>query len=188
MTATSKRNKRLNRSDWLGLAMETLSRKGGARLTIDNLCREIGVTKGSFYAHFKNRADFVRQLMAYWAQHFTQKAIIAIDELEDTPAETRLLALMRILHRERLARHDVALRAWAAQELTVARGVKKVDRQRFEYVRRIFYDMGFRGAELDLRTRVFVVYQSSAEGMRLPASTLEADREIRLRHAFFTRP
>ncbi len=187
MTTRSKRKKRLSRNDWLALSMDVLSREGGAKLNVNNLCQALGVTKGSFYAHFKDRADFVAQFVAYWAETFTQSVVNVIDELADAPGEARLLALMRLLHRQRLARYDISVRAWGAQEPKVARAVRKVDSLRFDYIRRIFHDMGFRGADLDLRTRLFVVYHSSVEGMRLPSSRLKADEEIRLRHAFLTR-
>ena len=187
MRTKSKRKKRLSRNDWLARAMEVLSREGGAKLNIDNLCQALGVTKGSFYAHFEDRTDFVAQFVTYWAANFTQNVADAIDELEDLPAEVRLLELMRFLHRTRSARYDVAVRAWAAQEPEVARAVRRVDARRFDFVRRIFHDMGFRGAELDVRTRLFVVYHSLDEGMRLPSSGLKADKEIKLRHAFLTR-
>ena len=111
----------------------------------------------------------------------------ASGERAATP-EARLLVLMRLLKEERLARYDVAVRAWAAQELIFAEGVQQVDRQRFGYVRQIFHDMGFRGADLDTRTRLFVVYHIAEPGMRLPASGLASEAELRQRLAFFVRP
>ena len=168
--------------------MEVLSRDGGARLNVNNLCEALGVTKGSFYAHFENRSDFVRQFVEYWADNFTQHVVKTINELKDSTAQARLLALMQLLHREKLARYDIAVRAWAAQEKEVARGVQKVDALRFEYIRSIFYEMGFRGVDLDLRTRLFVVFHSTYAGMRLPSSRQDPKEEIESLHAFFTRP
>ena len=188
MTTRSRRKKRLSRTDWLALSMDVLSRDGAAKLNIDNLCQALGVTKGSFYAHFNDRADFVVQFVAYWGRAFTQSAVEEIDEMADASAAERLLALMQLLHRQRLARYDAAVRAWAAQEPKVALAVRNVDSQRFDYVRRIFHDLGFRGADLDLRTRLFVVFHSSELSMKLPPSQLKADEEIRLLHAFLIRP
>ncbi len=188
IAATLKKRTRFSRTDWLARAMDVLSRKGGARLRINDLCQELGVTKGSFYAHFEDRADFVRQFVAYWAETFTQSVVNEIDKLADVTAKARLLALMRLLHHEKMARYDVAVRAWAAQESSVAQEVRKVDKLRFAYIRQIFHEMGFRGADLDLRTRLFVGYHSSEPGIQLPPSGLGEDEEIKLRHAFFTRP
>ncbi len=187
MTTGPKRKRHLNRSDWLALSIEVLSQEGGAKLNIDHVCHELGVTKGSFYAHFKNRADFIEKLVTYWAETYTQSVIDAMNELENSTAEIRLLALMRFLHRNRSGLHDFVIRAWAAQEPLVAKAVRKVDGQRFRYIRQIFHEMGFRGTELDLRTRIFVVFHSAVESIRLPSSQSKVDEEIRFMHAFFTR-
>ena len=111
MAMRPRQKKRLGQTDWLALAMDVVAKEGGAKLTIDSLCRKLGVTKGSFYAHFESRADFVRQIVAYWRENFTQSVVDAIDELEDATAEARLLALMQLLHRERMAGYEVAVRA-----------------------------------------------------------------------------
>ena len=180
--------KRLNRRDWLVLAMEVLSKEGAARINIDHLCRQLGVTKGSFYTHFSNRADFVDQLITYWAESLTQEIIDLAEAKAALPPKERLLVLMQLIHQKRAAGYDTAVRAWAAQDSDVAKGVRAVDRKRFDYVKQIFHDIGFSGAELDLRTRLFVVYHSSQLAMRLPRSGMSADEEIKQRHEFFTRP
>ena len=187
MAVSALNKRRLSRSDWLAQDMEVLSKKGEARLTIDKLCLELGVTKGSFYAHFEDRADFVRQFVAHWAEQFTQTVVTQIDKLTGEPADARLLALMLLLKRKRLARYDIAIRSWAAHDPIVARGVARVDRQRFDYIRGLFQEIGFRGAELDLRVRLFVVYHSLEPGMNLPRSVLAPEDELKLRHQFFTR-
>lgn len=167
--------------------MKVLSQDGGANLNIDHMCHKLGVTKGSFYAHFENRADFIEKLVAHWAENYTQSVVDAINELENATAEHRLLALMRFLHRNQSARYDIVIRAWAAQEPSVAKAIRKVDDQRFRYIRRIFYQMGFREPELSLRTQIFVVFNSTVDSFQLPSPRLKVDEQIRLMHAFFTR-
>jgi AcrR family transcriptional regulator len=183
-----RKKNRISRHEWLGLAMEILSRHGGARLNVNNLCEAMGVTKGSFYAHFESRDDFVRQFIAFWDENFTRNVVTAVDELKDSTGQVRLLALMQLLHREKLARYDIAVRAWAAQEPEVAKGVQEVDAVRFGYIRSIFHDMGFRRGGLDVRTRMFVVFHSAVAGMQLPPSRQGPDAQIEALHAFFTRP
>ena len=185
MAVKTAKRKRLSRTDWLSLSMEVLSKKGEAKLTIDKLCQELGVTKGSFYAHFKDRADFVRQFIAHWADNFTKTVVTEINKLSDERPDVRLLALMQLLKRKRFARYDTAVRSWAAHDPIVAKGVKDVDQQRFDYLKGIFRDIGFDGPELDIRTRLFVVYFSSEQGMRLPPSGLKEDEEIKHMHALF---
>ncbi|MGI9514554.1 MAG: TetR/AcrR family transcriptional regulator [Anderseniella sp.] len=185
--SAKKMKKRLSKNDWLALGIEVLSNEGDAELRIDKLCRKLGVTKGSFYAHFRNRAEFVSEFIAYWAQVDTDSIVVEINKHQDKPAEERLLRLMRLVDGLGRASHDIPVRAWATHDATVAEGVKAVDLQRFEYVRQLFQEMGFRDAELDMRTRLFVIYESAEPGMDLPACKLDRDDQIKLRHAFLTR-
>ena len=64
---------RLDRKARLTRALEVLGKQGAGELTVESLARQLGVTKGSFYWHFKDRADFFRQLIEYWDEHFTLK-------------------------------------------------------------------------------------------------------------------
>ena len=183
----SQKKKRLSQRDWLKLAMEALSARGDSEIRIDRLCKKLGVTKGSFYFHFEDRADFVAKLVNYWLDEINQSVIPEMEKFADQTPEARLLELMKLLHRKQQGRYDVPFRAWAAHDDTVARGVAKADRLRFDFIQRIFHDMGFRGAELEVRVRLFLVYQSAIGGMRLPRSELSAEEQIELRHAFLTR-
>ena len=63
---------RFDRERWLEAALEVLAREGQAKLEVVHLAAQLGVTKGSFYHHFKNRDDFVRSLTAYWSDVFTE--------------------------------------------------------------------------------------------------------------------
>lgn len=65
------REGRLTREEWLAKALEVLARKGVAGMRIDALSKALGVTKGSFYWHFKNRDDFTKNLLDYWMSAFT---------------------------------------------------------------------------------------------------------------------
>jgi AcrR family transcriptional regulator len=187
MARSQKRQKRLSRNDWLSLAIRVLANEGEAELRIDRLCKKLGVTKGSFYAHFEDRADFIRQIVAYWAEHLTKAAIDEIDNLDVETPEQRLLALMQLLRRNRMAAYDLVVRAWATHDPVVAQGVREVDRLRFNYAQWMFHEMGFSGDELDLRTRLFLTYHSAEPSMRFPPSELSAEEELKLRHAFLCR-
>jgi len=61
-----KTGQRLTREDWLENALTVLSRKGRAGLRIEGLSAALGVSRGSFYWHFKDRGDFVHALLEYW--------------------------------------------------------------------------------------------------------------------------
>ena len=167
--------------------MEVLARDGQAKLRVDRLASDLGVTKGSFYHHFENREDFVESLLAYWASAFTDWVVREVESL-DVPADERLLRLMQTIQREGLDRYDIAFRSWAAQDPSVAELVKKVDLARYDFIRSLFSEMGFEGRELEDRLRIWLVFHSAQSTVFVPKDNGDAEEEIIRRHAFFTRP
>ena len=178
---------RFNREAWLQAAMEVLAREGQAKLRVETLANDLGVTKGSFYHHFENREDFVRSLLAYWSSAFTDWVIGEVKGV-DRPASEQLLKLMQTIQREGLDRYDNAFRSWAAQDPSVAKEVEKVDLARYEFVRLLFSEMGFEGQDLEDRLRIWLVFHSAQSTVFVPNDTEDTEEAINSRHAFFTRP
>ena len=147
--------KTLTREEWLERALNVVSTGGGAKLRIDNLVKEIGVTKGSFYWHFKNRNDFVRSLIDYWHEHYTLTVSDYLDGIEGS-AEEKMRKLMEMVFVEQLARHDLAIRSWAIAEPELRALVKRTDDHRLKYLRMLFTGMGFSEGGADLRAHVFL--------------------------------
>ena len=183
---TNKRT-RLDRNQWLTLALETLAKEGKARLRIEELCRKMGVTRGSFYWHFKNRDDFVSSLVQDWMERSTREAIKAVNRSEGNASE-RLLTLMEYVTQRDLARYDMIMRALALHEPLVAQMLQKVDEQRLAFVRGLFAEMGFSGDELEMRAQTFAGFHSLERGFFARASQQGRIKYVKLRHAFFTRP
>ena len=69
---------------------------------------------------------------------------------------------------------------------TAAR-VARVDKSRMEYLRSIFAEIGFRGRELEMRTRLFVVFHSMESAVHSDLTEAETKSHLRLRHALLTR-
>jgi len=178
--------KRLSREQWLARAMDVLAREGGARLRIDSLVRDLGVTKGSFYWHFKDRDDFIASLSAFWAEYSTKRVIDKVGRSRGD-AKARLAAVVEAVFSEDLGRYDLVMRAWAARQPGVAEVVKRVDEQRFAFLRSLFSEMGFGGQELETRTRVFVCYMAGEHVTFMKESREEQRESMKKRLVFFTR-
>ena len=177
--------KRMTRAEWLEHALDYLAREGEAKLTIDRLVRALGVTKGSFYWHFEDRDDFLRGLIEYWEDQFTRSVLEQVSAMEASPSE-RLLAIAETVLEKGLARYDVAVRAWAAQEQGLAALVRRVDMARFRAVRQLFHELGFSDAELEMRTRCFVTYVSLEPALTVKQSKKRSVECIRKFHALIT--
>jgi TetR/AcrR family transcriptional repressor of nem operon len=55
-----------SRTKLLEAALAVFRTKGYAATTVDDICAKAGVTKGSFFHHFKSKEDLVLSAVAYW--------------------------------------------------------------------------------------------------------------------------
>jgi len=136
-----------------------LSKKGSAGLSIQSLSESLGVSRGSFYWHFKSRADFIKALLEYWYEEYTAGAPTAVGRDGGT-AEERLARLMRLVHDQDLKRYDPTLRSLAALDPQFARSVRKVDRFRLDFIRSLFMEMGFTEDDVQIRARACLAYMT----------------------------
>lgn len=115
-------------------AMELLSGPGLPALRIGRLCREVGVTSGSFYHHFSNWDAFVAALLEHWAGEEVDR-ILELVRREPDPVE-------RVQVVKRLALTvphgaETAIRRWAGTDAVVAAAQQRVDDRRREALREV---------------------------------------------------
>jgi TetR/AcrR family transcriptional repressor of nem operon len=55
-----------SRTKLLGAALNVIRAKGYAATTVDDICHSAGLTKGSFFHHFKSKDDLAVSAAAYW--------------------------------------------------------------------------------------------------------------------------
>lgn len=129
----------LSRTDWLEQGLQMLSSEGPQRLKIDTLCQALGVTKGSFYHHFKHHAAYVSALLEHWKSTYTQQLIEAVAGVDDPRLRSQRLSELVYL---KDMRPEVAMRAWANSHAEVAAAVREVDAQRIGYMVELAQHMG----------------------------------------------
>jgi AcrR family transcriptional regulator len=155
---------RLGRNEWLHNALEILAEKGPEKLRLHTLVKEMGVTTGSFYWHFKNMADFITSLVEYWINWSTLSVIKELENIEGD-GKDRLFVLAQIITSKELAKYDIAIRSLALGKPTVTKIVKKSDSQRLTFVRKLFTEIGFEGDELEARVRLYFCFFSLENGI-----------------------
>ena len=139
---------RLTKTDWLDHGLRTLAASGANALKVAPMSEALQVSRGSFYWHFKDIADFRSELLGYWRQRLTDQII---QELESAESEAgRLNYLMK---RAFTADHrlDRAVRNWAAEDSDVAAMVAAVDAGRVAYIARILEAAGVREPQTSSR-------------------------------------
>lgn len=128
-----------SRLDWLTFALDVLIKKGPEQLKITPLCDLKGVTKGSFYHHFKNRAVFIESLMLHWYET-TTLAFIEQANTQGSPAE-RLQELDKVIASSNIEA-EIHIRAWALKDPTIGVHLQKIDSQRQAYLAQCYFELG----------------------------------------------
>ena len=153
-------SRRLTRDQWLSQALVVLARSGSAALSLNTLIKQFDVTKGSFYWHFKNQADFQSALIDYWHEMHTLIVAKTIDEVEGGP-EVQLASLMKMVISEEHSLFDGAITALTMQNPDLKPKVQASYDFRISYIRKHISAMGYRGKDLSTRTRMFVAFMTS---------------------------
>jgi len=176
---------RLDRQDWLEAALSALVEGGIAGVTMERLAVGLGVTRGSFYYHFRDRAELLDALLGHWESNWTVAICDDVAALGLDPRST-LMALMRVIAHRKAATHDVTFRAWALHDDRARKVVSRVDGMRLEYIKNIFLAMGFEGLEAENRARLALYYEMAQPAM-FDSPTEELREQLLVeRHRFLT--
>jgi len=160
----AKKRTRTSRAEWFASALDLLEREGIDGVRIDVIAKSLGTSRSGFYWHFKDRGALLQQLLHYWAHEFTEVISTNPEMIAAEPRFT-LEETARRVDQHDLARYDLAFLAWAKQDKAVAKEVKRVFDMRLDFVRENFRALGFGGIDLEMRTRLFVCYQSWEQAM-----------------------
>lgn len=122
--------KKIERDDWFATGLEILKKDGFLKITIDNLCDALKVTKGSFYHHFKNADAYIDAFMKYWVEKNTGSLITQIDKVK--PPHEKIEKLNRLVL-QRSHKSEQVIRGWSFSNEVVRKYVAEVDETRIEY-------------------------------------------------------
>lgn len=87
---------RLSAQDWEAAALDAIAVGGLSAVAIEPLARTLGVTKGSFYAHFRNRGELVEAALANWERSHGAEGLGVFTAISD-PAERLRFILIAAL-------------------------------------------------------------------------------------------
>ena len=162
-TAIRARRESRSRQDWIDAAWEALGEGGVEAVRVEAIARDLGVTKGSFYWHFRDRQGLVAALLDRW---FALRA-------DDTTAPACDGAdpggrIWRIFERA-VARgtsgQAAALRFWAQRNPAIQRRIEAEDAKRAIFLEDRFTELGFATGEARVRAGVYMA-MISAEFIR----------------------
>ena len=130
----------MSAEDWTAAALRTLVEDGLGSVAVEPLAAELGVTKGSFYWHFKDRQALLEAALQRWMDVGTTDRFRQLDA-EPLP-EQRLRTLVRsILEDEGTLALDFAVQV-SADDPIVAPFARQVNRRWTEWLTNLYGQMG----------------------------------------------
>lgn len=142
----------LGRKDWIEAAIAMLAEDNVEALRVDSLAEKLGVTKGSFYWHFKGRDDLLFAVLDEWRLRMTSEIKSLILDRSGTPWE-RLERLLRIAISPRPdvpgGPLETTLRDWARRDPKVAGVVREVDAERVRFLHQLYREAGLQDSDVE---------------------------------------
>jgi AcrR family transcriptional regulator len=137
---------RSSREDWINAALKLLAENGLDAITIDALCKSLGLTKGSFYWHFKGRQELLSTMAASWATTYTRDVHKSLrqSELDDW---AQLAEVKRLSTEAGYGNIDRAMRIWAESCDETRTAVNSADREVVKFIEEKYLNIGLTPAD-----------------------------------------
>jgi AcrR family transcriptional regulator len=158
-TANTRETTRLDASAWIEAALDVLAANGVDGVRVEPLAKQLGVTKGSFYWHFKDRPALLDAMLETWRQNATLAVIERLEKSKETPASRIRFLLELPFYSPRApkgAMLELSVRIWSKMDKRAARAVEEVDRQRLTYLAGLLRAHGL--SEALSHQRAYLIY------------------------------
>lgn len=160
-SATQNSSTSLDANAWIDAGFDALAEGGIDAVRVDPLAKKLGVTRGSFYWHFVDRAALHQAMLKEWRKRASYRIGSRIETRTPDPHERlkQTLALPNSTPRaKRAAAIELAIRLWAQRDAQATRAVRHIDRVRLNYYAKLFSDKGL--AQAEARKRAYLLYAS----------------------------
>lgn len=137
----------LHPKDWIDAASTRLAQHGVEALRVESLARELRVSKGSFYWHFRDRADLLERVLAGWEAD--ELRWMEDKQLESMAAARRWATIVEMTADPERVRMRVAIRAWARADERVAARVVEIEKKNLGIITSVLREIGFSRADAE---------------------------------------
>ena len=164
----------LSRTNWIDQGLKALARSGFSALKADALAKELGVSRGSFYWHFRDVEQYHAALLAAWRDRATDRVIVEMEQETDSEQSLRALVRKSMRADDRL---ELGIRTWARHSTVAEAAVSGVDRARLKYVRKLLQACGVDESHVSARA-AFLYWASLGRSMVIDAKKTASPAEI----------
>ena len=130
----------LTSADWVEGALQLISEAGLRALTVETLAARLGVTKGSFYWHFKGRSELLAGALSRWEQRATTEAIAGLSAVTDP--RQRLNLMLDAATQPPRSRSLYAALAEVPEDPVVRRVLDRVASARIQFLETCYRELG----------------------------------------------
>ena len=136
----------LTARDWTIAAALRLAADGADHVRVERLAQTLGVSKGSFYWHFADRAALLTAVLEMWEHEGTERIIADVDATDLTPEQRLRTLVTRTFGEPQFDGIELGIRAWARHDASAREAAIRVDARRLSYVARLIHDAGIDAA------------------------------------------
>lgn len=141
---------RTPRETWIDAGLKVLAAGGPDAVRIEPLAKSLGVTRGSFYGHFADRAALLEAMLDTWQQAAVDEVLAQVERRGGDP-RTKIRRAGALTFSEALLPIDLAVRDWSRRDPAIAERLRQVDNQRMEYLRSLFATFCSDQADIEAR-------------------------------------
>lgn len=143
---------RLSAEDWELAALQLIAEQGVGALAVEALARQLGVTKGSFYWHFRTREALLHAALERWEQYGEREVLGQIEQITDP--RQRLPELFRRVAHELQPHRVYAALLKALDHPQVVPVMARVSQRRMEFLTTAYREAGLPPGEALNRARL----------------------------------
>ncbi|AND71109.1 TetR family transcriptional regulator [Dyella thiooxydans] len=143
---------RLSAEDWEEAALKLIAEQGVNAVAVEALARQLGVTKGSFYWHFRTREALVQASLERWELYGEREIISQIEAIPDP--RVRLPELFRRVAHELQPHRVYAALLKALDHPQVIPVMARVSQRRMEFLNTAYREAGMPPVEALNRARL----------------------------------
>ncbi|RIX60060.1 TetR/AcrR family transcriptional regulator [Paenibacillus nanensis] len=143
------------KEDWIRKGIEKFAHSGERGLIIDQMSKELGCSKSSFYWYFEDRSDFIARIVERWSEIATEDVIRSSSAPENV-VERITTMLKHMFSATRKGDFLFYLRKWSEESQSFQTELATIERTRMNYAKELFVRAGMSSETAESKS--FILY------------------------------
>ncbi|MFK7992195.1 MAG: TetR/AcrR family transcriptional regulator [Sandaracinaceae bacterium] len=131
----------MDRESFMDAALTVIAERGVAGVKIGPLTKLLGVSRGSFYWHFENRDELIREALGHWETVSTTVVLAKLETRADPREKLRRLFVAG--YADQANGELFAALSAATHDPLVSRTLQRISTKRLAFLQGCFKELGF---------------------------------------------